>query len=146
VNPLTLLMGRGPRGLPPPRPLDFASYVPPASPNVHFVGPPGGSPRVHGTVPLLPVTPAAAWAALRTLGDGFERSWKLAEWDDRRQAQWVARSGLMNYPDIVVGEIAELPGGAGLWLLSYSLLGYSDFGVNRRRVTAWRQAFEAKLR
>ena len=36
--------------------------------------------------------------------------------------------------------------GAGLWLYSRSLLGRSDFGVNRARVMDWLGAFEDRLR
>ena len=41
--------------------------------------------------------------------------------------------------------LAALPGGAGLFLYSRSLLGRSDFGVNRRRIHDWRAAFDAAL-
>jgi hypothetical protein len=37
-------------------------------------------------------------------------------------------------------------GGAGLFLYSYSLFGWSDMGVNRKRVEAWLAAFDAALR
>lgn len=140
-----LLLARGPEGLPPPAPLDFATLRLPASPNAHLAAPPGVTAERHETVPLLAAPPEAAWEALRRLGEGFPRVWKLAEWPELRQAQWVARSRLLNFPDLVNGQIVALPGGTGLFLYSRSLVGYSDLGVNARRIAAWRAAFEAAL-
>lgn len=142
---LQMMLGRGVAGLPPAQPLDFPTLRLPSSPNAHLAAPPGATNERHETVPLLPVPADAAWAVLRALGDGMERVWKMAEWADRRQAQWVARTRWMNYPDLVNGQIVEMPGGAGLFLYSRSLVGYSDLGVNRDRVAAWRSAFELAL-
>ena len=82
---------------------------------------------------------------LRALGDGMERVWKMAEWPEARQAQWVARTRLMNYPDLINAQIVEMQGGTGLFLYSRSLVGHSDLGVNAKRVAAWRSAFDAAL-
>jgi uncharacterized protein (DUF1499 family) len=75
----------------------------------------------------------------------MERVWKMAEWPELRQAQWVARTRWMNFPDLVNAQIVELPAGTGLFLYSRSLIGHSDLGVNAARVAAWRQAFDAAL-
>jgi len=79
-------------------------------------------------------------------GAGMPRTFPLARFPARNQAQWVVRSALMNYPDIVVAEAAPVAGGTGLWLYSRSLIGWSDMGVNRARVMAWLEALEAALR
>lgn len=141
-----MMLGRGPRGLPPVAPLDFARLVLPPSPNTHLLAPPGGSTAAHEALPLLPCAPDQAWATLRTLGDGQRRVWKIGEWPELRQAQWVARTPFANFPDIVAGQVVELPGGSGVWLYSRSLIGWSDLGVNRRRIAAWRARLEAALR
>jgi uncharacterized protein (DUF1499 family) len=141
-----MLLGRGPAGLPPPAPVEFATLRLPASPNAHLAAPPGATVERHEGIPAYAVPPDVAWAALRRLGEGFPRVWKLAEWPERRQAQWVARSRLMNYPDLVNAEVIERPEGCGLFLYSRSLIGWSDLGVNAARVAAWRAAFEALLR
>ena len=142
---LRMLLGRGAAGLPAPVPLDFATLRLPASPNAHLAAPSGTTTERHETTPPLPLPPDAAWAVLRGLGDGMERVWKQAEWPELRQAQWVARTRWMNYPDIIVGQVIELPGGTGLFLYSRSLVGYSDLGVNRARIAAWRAAFDRAL-
>jgi hypothetical protein len=142
---LSLMMGRGPQGLPPAAPLDFATLRLPSSPNAHLIAPPGATTERSETMPLLAVTPDATWAVLRALGDGFGRVWKTGEWPALRQAQWVARTRWMNYPDIIAGQLVEMPGGTGLFLYSRSLVGYSDLGVNAQRLAEWRRAFESAL-
>jgi uncharacterized protein (DUF1499 family) len=143
--PFSALFGRGAGGLPPAEPLDFASLVLPSSPNTSLAAPPG-FPKAHLTTPPLAADADTAWAALRRLGEQFPRTTMLGEWPERRQAQWVVRSAIMNFPDIVVGEITGGPAGSGLFLYSRSLFGYSDLGVNHRRVEAWIAALRAALR
>jgi uncharacterized protein (DUF1499 family) len=146
MNMVAMMVGRGAGGMPPAEPVDFAQLVLPASPNAHLAAPAGQTAQPHDVTPLLPVDPAIAWAALRRLGAGKARVWTLAEFPALRQMQWVERSRLMNYPDIIVAQVIPLPGGSGYFLYSRSLVGYSDFGVNRTRVTAWRADFKALLR
>lgn len=143
---MKLLMGRGATGLPPAEPLDFATLVLPPSPNICLAAPAGAHPGAHVTVPPLPVDAATAWPVLRALGERFPRTTLVRDWPERRQAQWVERSALANFPDIIVAQVVPDAAGAGLLLYSRSLVGWSDFGVNRRRVARWLAAFEAALR
>jgi hypothetical protein len=142
---LQMMLGRGTAGLPPAERLDCPTLRLPTSPNAHLAAPPGATNERHETVPLLPVPADLAWGVLRALGDGMDRVWKMAEWPEARQAQWVARTRLMNYPDLINAQIVQMPGGSGLFLYSRSLVGYSDLGVNAQRVAAWRSAFDAAL-
>ena len=105
--PLGALFGRGAAGLPPAEPVDFASLVLPPSPNTCLAAPPGGHPAAHVTVPPLPVDAGTAWALLRGFGARFPRTTPIGEWPDRRQAQWVERSALANFPDIIAAGIAR---------------------------------------
>ena len=90
---------------------------------------------------------ATAWAVLRGFGRRFPRTFPLAEWPERRQAQWVERSAVFNFPDVIAAELVEDgASGAGLFVYSRSVFGWSDLGVNRRRVQAWMDAFDAALR
>lgn len=143
--PFSALFQRGGGGLPPAEPVDFATLALPTSPN-RCLGAPPGFTGADLTLPPLPAGADTAWRALAALGDRFGRTTKLAEWPERRQVQWVVRSALVNFPDIVVGEVTGGPAGSGLFLYSRSLFGYSDFGVNRRRVEAWAAALDAALR
>jgi uncharacterized protein (DUF1499 family) len=136
--PLSAWFGSGAGGLPAAAPVDFATLRLPASPNACLAGPPGGNPASQITIPPFRADPDRAFAALRTLGGRFPRTTPLADWPAQRQAQWVTRSALMNFPDLIAGAIVALPGGgSGLYLFSRSLFGYSDLGVNRARVEAW---------
>ena len=144
--PLAALFRRGAAGLPPAEPLDFGDLVLPPSPNTCLAAPPGAHPGAHVTVPPLPVDAATAWGVLRTLGGRFPRTTLMAEWPERRQAQWVQRSALLRFPDLINAELRPGPAGCGLFLYSRSLFGWSDLGVNRRRVAAWLAALEGVLR
>jgi len=143
--PFSALFHRGAGGLPPPEPVEFATLVLPESPNT-CLGAPAGFPGAHLTLPPLPADAATAWAALHAVAAGQPRTTLLAEWPERHQAQWVVRSALANFPDIIAAEITAGPAGTGLFLYSRSLFGWSDFGVNRRRVEAWAAALDARLR
>jgi uncharacterized protein (DUF1499 family) len=149
-GPVGSLFGQGAGGLPAAEPVDFAGLRLPASPNACLAAPPGGHPQAQITVPPLPFDAATAWPVLRALGDRMPRTTRYGEWPARRQAQWVVRSALLNFPDIVAAELVPGPApgtsGAGLFLYSRSLFGYSDLGVNRKRVEAWLAALDAALR
>ena len=143
---ISALFSRGAEGVPPPAPLDFATLKLPPSPNTYLLTPSGAPGQGHLHRDPLPATPDAVMAALDQVAAGMVRTYPLARYPQRHQAQWVVRSALMNYPDIIVAEAAPLPGGTGLWLYSRSLIGWSDLGVNRARVMAWLAALEAALR
>lgn len=141
-----LLFSRGAHGVPPPAPVDFATLVLPPSPNTCLLTPstaPGAG-HLHREPFALP--PHDALAAIRAVAAAMPRSFPLAEFPERGQLQWVARTRLMNYPDIVVAEVAPAGTGTGLWLYSRSLIGWSDLGANRARVAAWLAAFEERVR
>ncbi|WP_246513830.1 DUF1499 domain-containing protein [Neoroseomonas soli] len=141
-----MLLSRGAKGVPAPAPVDFATLTLPPTPNTCLLTP-GTAPGIgHLHRDPYPVTPDQAFAAIRAVGAAQPRCFPLAEYPGRRQAQWVARTRLMNYPDIIVAEVAPAGAGTGLWLYSRSLIGRSDFGVNRARVMTWLAAFEDRLR
>ncbi len=144
--PASAITARGAAGVGTPVPVEFATLEPPASPNSCLAAPPGFA-KAQVTTPPLPVDAERAWAVLRRLpGERFPRTFLLAEWPERRQAQWVVRSALANFPDIVAAEVVSGPAGTGLFLYSRSLFGWSDFGVNRRRVLTWIAALDEALR
>lgn len=143
---IELLFSSGARGVPAPAPLDFATLVLPSSPNTCLLTPTTAPGSGHLHRDPFPVPPAVAFAAIRAVAAAQPRTHALADYPDRLQAQWVVRSRLMNYPDIIIAECAPAGGGTGLWLYSRSLLGHSDFGVNQARVLAWLADFEDRLR
>ena len=142
---ISALFSRGADGVPAPAPLDFATLQLPASPNTCLLTPSVAPGQGHLHRDALPASPEAVMAALDRVAAGMPRTFPLARFLARNQAQWVVRSALMNYPDIVVAEAASVAGGTGLWLYSRSLIGWSDMGVNRARVMAWLEALEIAL-
>lgn len=140
-----MMLGRGTSGLPEPQPIDIAQLRLPSSPNAALVAPAGVTGERHETTALRAISPDAAWGVLRALGEGRARVWTLGEFAPLRQIHWVERSAIMNYPDIIVGQVLTLPGGTGYWLYSRSLVGYSDLGVNAKRIAAWRADLERRL-
>ena len=143
---ISALFSRGADGIPAPAPLDFATLQLPASPNTCLLTPSTAPGQGHLHRDPLPASPEAVMVALDRIAASMPRTFSLARFPARHQVQWVVRSALMNYPDIVVAEAAPLEGGTGLWLYSRSLIGWSDLGVNRARVMAWLTALEAALR
>ena len=141
-----LIFSAGAKGVPAPGPLDFATLALPGSPNTCLLTPSTAPGQGHLHHDPFPVTTEVAFAAIRAVAAGQPRTYPLADYPSRFQAQWVVRSRLMNYPDILVAEVAPARDGCGLWLYSRSLIGHSDFGVNRARVIAWLGAFEDRLR
>ena len=55
---------------------------------------------------------------------------------------FVNRSKLMGYPDYTSVTLTAVEGGTRLQALARSRFGYSDMGVNRARMNAWRAALE----
>jgi len=143
---ISMLFSRGAAGVPAPAPVDFATLALPASPNTCLLTPSTAPGAGHLHRDPFAVGVAEVLAALRATAAAQPRSFPLAEYTERNQLQWVARTRLMNYPDIVVAEVAPTGEGTGLWLYSRSLLGWSDLGANRARVMAWLMDFENRLR
>jgi uncharacterized protein (DUF1499 family) len=66
---------------------------------------------------------------------------------DGRRLTYIQRSAILNFPDIITVEF--LPIGkdrSTLAVASRSRYGVGDFGVNRRRVTAWMHLLLAMMR
>lgn len=143
---ISVLFSRGAAGVPATGPVDFAALVLPPSPNTCLLTPSSAPGVGHLHREPFPAGPEAVLAAVRATAAAMPRTFSLADYPERHQAQWVGRTRLMNYPDIVVAEAAPSGGGTGLWLYSRSLVGWSDLGANRARVLAWLAEIEARLR
>jgi len=125
---------------------DAARLVCPARPNTALAAPAGFSPPPDFVTPTYPVPPERLFAVLRGVADGRPRTFLAAEDRARLQAQWVARSRVLNFPDLVSAQVlAARPEASQLVLYSRSVYGYSDFGANRGRLRAWLAAIDAAL-
>ncbi len=136
----------GAHGLAAPVPLDFAHLARPASPNTALAAPAAFRPRPDIATPAYPVPAAALFAAVRAVAAAQPRTYPAAVFADRGQADWVVRSAVLNFPDLVTAEVvADGAGASRLILYSRSVYGRSDFGVNRARLTVWLAALAAAI-
>lgn len=141
-----MLLGLGAAGVPPPPPIAFdEGFALPPSPNTHLLAPPGAALPAHERFGPWPVPPERLWQVVHEVASAQPRTFALASWPELRQSQWVARTRLMNYPDIVVAQVVAGEGSGGLILYSRSLLGWSDLGANAARLAEWRAELERRL-
>lgn len=56
---------------------------------------------------------------------------------EERWITYVQRSAVIGFPDYISVKAVEQPGGSALIIWSRSRYGYSDLGVNRKRVEEW---------
>jgi uncharacterized protein (DUF1499 family) len=118
----------------------------PGSSNTALAGPAGFVPKPDIVTRVYDVPPQALYAAVTRLAEGSPRTFKLVRYDEVREAAYVARSRVFNFPDVV--EVKVAPSGAGSTLVIYSasVYGESDFGVNRKRIEGWLAALDADLK
>lgn len=154
MNPLAWVLGlllpacgaSGAHGLPVPPPMDVAHIVRPASPNTALAAPAGFSPAPDVVTPVYPVPAAQLYADILAVAAGQPRTFPAAAYPDRLQAHWVARSAVLNFPDLIVAQVSSAGGNEStLVLYSRSVYGYSDLGVNRHRLEAWLGALDRTL-
>ncbi len=135
--------GTGAEGLEAPQPIDMARLVRPGTPNTALAAPAGFSPAPDIVTRGYAVAPDLLLAAVQDVALAQPRTVAHAVFADRRQAHFVARSALLNFPDLVAVQVTPE---SGLILWSRSIYGRSDFGANKARLEAWLAALEARLR
>ena len=134
--------GNGAEGIDPPVAIDMTRITRPATPNTALDAPAGFSPAPDIVTPRYPGDPDRLFAAIRAVALAQQRVFAHGDVGVARQAHFVARSAVLNYPDLIAVQVTP---DAGLILWSRSIYGRSDFGVNRARLTAWLSALDAAL-
>jgi uncharacterized protein (DUF1499 family) len=154
MTPLAWLIGlvlpacaaAGAQGLPVPPVMDMGHIQRPASPNTAFAAPAGTQPAPDIVTPAFAVPAAQLYAAIRTVALGQPRIFLAAEYPAAGQLHVVARSAMLNFPDLIAIQVADSGAAASTLLLySRSVYGYGDFGVNRRRLVSWLAALRTEL-
>jgi uncharacterized protein (DUF1499 family) len=154
MTPLAWLIGLvlpacaapGAQGLPLPQPMDMTRIERPARPNTALAAPVDFRPAPDIAIPPYPVPPSRLYAAVRGVAAAQPRTFVAAEYPAERQIHWVVRSAVLNFPDLVTAQVAaDGQDRSILVLYSRSVYGYSDFGVNRQRVTNWLAAVQTQL-
>ena len=130
----------------PPAPGDISEIQRPTSPNTCLAGPPGFKPTPDLQTRRFNVTPERLLAAMQGVMRAQPRVTALADDFKRLRADYVVRSRVFGFPDIVLVQALAAGGGqSDLAVYSYSLKGYYDFGVNRGRVKALLSTLDSAL-
>lgn len=145
MNPLPLLLSliwpacgqSGADGIAIPPQFDMTRIERPAKPNHALAGPVGkGRQPVDVVTAPYPVPPDQLFAIVKRAMAFVPRATMLVVYEDRRQAHYVIRSAIANFPDIV--SIQAEPGGfdseSFLTIYSRSVEGHYDFKANLRRI------------
>jgi uncharacterized protein (DUF1499 family) len=135
-------------GLPPAAPIDFASLTRPATPNTALAAPAGFSPTPDIVTHPYKLAAPALLAAMQRVAAAEPRTYPQATFADRLQADYVVRSAVFNFPDLVTVQTAPVttdPASSTLIIWSRSVYGHSDLGVNRKRVAAWIATLDSDL-
>jgi hypothetical protein len=136
----------GAAGLPAPALMDMDHIVRPASPNTALAAPAGSQPAPDLVTPRFPLPAPRLYQLLVAVAEEQLRTFLAAQYVGDRQAHFVARSAVLNFPDLITAQVAEAgPDASTLVLYSRSLYGYSDFGVNRKRLSTWLAAITSRI-
>lgn len=154
VNPLAWLLGlflpacaaAGAAGLPVPPPMEVSRIVRPATPNTALAAPAEFTPAPDLATPRYHLPARRLYAVMHGVAAAQPRTYQAAAYPDRLQDDWVVRSAVFNFPDLVLVQV--LPSGSDastLVIYSRSVYGRSDLGVNLARLRTWLGALDAVL-
>jgi Protein of unknown function (DUF1499) len=127
--------------------IDFATLQRRSSPNDFLACPSGlckAKAEIDSPVFGLPAERLmAAWArAIKAESSVTQLRFDVAV----KQFDYVQRTPLMRYPDLVSVRFYELAAGqSSVGIYSRSVYGYGDMGTNRRRVERWLASLRAEL-
>jgi uncharacterized protein (DUF1499 family) len=136
----------GAGGLPTPQLMDLNHIQRPASPKTALSAPAGSEPAPDIVTPVFPVPASRLYASLITMVAAQPRTFLAVEYPAERQVHFVARSAVFNFPDLIAAQVNEAGADQSMLVLySRSVYGYSDLGVNRRRLDDWLVALRARF-
>lgn len=127
--------------------LDFATLKRRRRPNDYLVCPPERcAARPHRKAPVFSADADRLEAAMLAFVRHQPRVEQLEGDVVERAYEFVQRSALCRFPDFVSIHVWPLPDGRStLGMYSRSQFGFSDLGVNRRRVEAWLEGIGEEL-
>jgi uncharacterized protein (DUF1499 family) len=130
-------------------PVDFASLERKSTPNQYIVAPPGATPRAQPDAesPIFPVPPERLRDAVIAVVADVPRTAILERSPDGLALTVVQRSAVFRFPDYIGIQILPASEGSStLAIYSRSRFGYSDMGVNRKRIEVWLAAIQRERR
>lgn len=128
--------------------MDFKTLQLTPKPNQFLVLPEGfeAAAEPHARSPVFAVAAEMLAEAVKRVALAEPRTTLLSGDDAAGRYEFVQRSALFRFPDVVSVEIVpEGEGRACLAVYSRAKVGYSDFGVNRKRIERWLSALKAEL-
>jgi uncharacterized protein (DUF1499 family) len=129
-------------------PIEFSSLERKPSPNQYLIAPDGATPRAKPNAgsPVFAVSPERLRDAFLSVTSEAPRTKLLNQSADGLRLSLVQRSAILRFPDYI--DVSILPGPSGygstIAIYSRSRFGYSDLGVNQRRVEEWMTALRRK--
>jgi uncharacterized protein (DUF1499 family) len=128
--------------------IDFANLERKSSPNQYLIAPNGATPRARPDAqsPVFGITPDRLRDAFLAVTAEAPRTKLLEQSADGLRLSLVQRSAILRFPDYI--DVSILPaGGDGSTIAIYSRsrFGYSDMGVNQRRVEEWMTSLRGKI-
>jgi uncharacterized protein (DUF1499 family) len=133
-------------GLPAPVFVDMEHIQRPSTPNTALAAPAGMQPAPDIVTPSYPISAPRLYDAVRAVAADQPRVFLSAEYPAEGQLQFVARSAIFNFPDLITAQVnAAGPDSSTLMLYSRSVYGYADFGANSQRMTTWLAALQSKI-
>lgn len=137
--------GDGVSGVAVPPPLDMGHLVRPKTPNTALAAPEGFQPEPDILTRPYSMPAPALYAAANAMAMEQPRTYGLKTFYGQLQSHFVVRSAVFGFPDLVTLQVTAIgPDRSTLVIWSRSVYGYSDLGVNRKRVVAWLSALDAK--
>lgn len=127
-------------------PIDFATLELTSKPNQFLVLPEGFTARsnAHHTSRVWRGTdPATLLANFKSVALDAPRTEVTNE--NETQVELCQKSALFKFPDFITLEAVEVPGGSALCVYSRSKVGYSDLGVNAKRIQGWLEQLDVRL-
>ncbi|MEM7740380.1 MAG: DUF1499 domain-containing protein [Pseudomonadota bacterium] len=121
-----------------PAMLDFSTLDVPSSPNTWVIAPDGylETAEPDAVAPVFAQDPATVFATLVELVAATPRTSNITTDSELRQVSYTARVAFTIFrDDIDIAVLEADDGGATLVAYSRSRVGYSDFGVNEKRLT-----------
>ncbi len=129
--------------------IDFQTLKRSHKPNNYLVASKADCPyaRPDRDAPVLPHKPEAVLAAWQAVIARQPRTTQTGADNATMTFEYVQRSALLRFPDTITVQFLPETNGKATRVLVYSAskIGYSDMGVNRRRVTDWLSALEQEL-
>lgn len=102
-------------------------------PNMFRVSPTGEG-KAHPS-PVFAMSPAELMTKFQKMALSQPNTVLLGERDSF--ATYVQRTNLVQFPDYISVKAVEVEGGSALHIFSRSRFGYSDRGVNKKRILGW---------